>query len=151
MMSGNLLAQFYERDLHRLADEINQFQQEENLWRTVRGIKNSCGNLALHLIGGTRYLVGHQLAHTGYQRNRELEFTRKNVPRAELIGQLNEVALMVADVLKKQDLEADYPIPFDDAVRTNGYVLTQLALHLNYHLGQVNYLRRILEPDTGSI
>jgi hypothetical protein len=42
-------------------------------------------------------------------------------------------------------MESAFPIFFDKENATNDYVLTQLLLHLNYHLGQVNYLRRSLE------
>lgn len=144
-MQNDILATFYERDLRKLIDEIKAFKNEENLWRTQGTIKNPAGNLALHIVGGSNYLFGTVLMKTGYVRNRDLEFTSKGVPRSELVIQLEALTTLVKRVLGSIDLDAEYPIPFDDARRTNGYVLTQLALHLNYHLGQVNYLRRVLE------
>jgi hypothetical protein len=146
-MLNNVLANFYERDIRKLIDEINLFRDEENLWRTQGSVKNSVGNLAMHIIGGTNHLIGVKLAHTNYIRNRDQEFTRKDVSRKDLVGQLEALIPMISATLNRVDLDAEYPIPFDDAKRTNGYVLMQLALHLNYHLGQVNYLRRILETE----
>lgn len=144
-MLNKALAGFYERDIRRLVEELNLFKREENLWKIQGGVRNSGGNLALHIIGGTNYLIGATLAKTGYIRNREEEFARKGVARAELVAQLEELIPMINDTLKIIDLDHEYPIIFDDAKRSNGYVLVQLSLHLNYHLGQVNYLRRILE------
>lgn len=140
-----ILAAFYERDLRKLIDEINAFSNESNLWKTHGTIRNTAGNLALHIIGGTNYLIGTMLAKTGYVRNREREFTDKNVARSVLIRDLESLIPLVTATLRNLDLNETFPIPFDDAPRTNAYVLTQLLAHLNYHLGQVNYLRRALE------
>ncbi len=145
MMLNSLLAGFYERDIRQLIEEIKLFRSEENLWKTQGAVKNSSGNLALHIIGGTNYLIGTQLGKTGYVLARDQEFTRKGVPRAELVAGLEALIPMVCGVLNEVDMEAEYPLIFDDDKRSIAYVLTQLALHLNYHLGQVNYLRRVLE------
>ena len=144
-MLNSVLATFYERDIRKLAEEINLFQNEENLWKRQGSVNNTAGNLALHIIGGSNYLFGTILAGTGYVRNRPEEFTRKDVPRATIVRQLDELSGLVKATISKIDLDSDYPIPFDDATRTNGYVVVQMLAHLNYHLGQVNYLRRILE------
>jgi hypothetical protein len=143
-MLNHDLANFYERDIRKLIVEINLFIQEEDLWKTKGSVKNSCGNLALHIIGGLNYLVGAKLAKTAYTRDRDLEFSQKGVARKVLVTQLEEIIPMIREALRNINMDADYPIPFDDAIRSNGYVLMQLSLHLNYHLGQVNYLRRIL-------
>lgn len=144
-MLNDLLAGFYERDLRKLIEEINLFKNEEDLWHTQGSVKNASGNLALHLIGGLNYLIGTQLAQTGYVRNREQEFIRKGVERKEMIVQLEKLIPLIKTALSGLDMDAAYPIPFDDATRSNSYVLVQLFGHLNYHLGQVNYLRRVLE------
>jgi hypothetical protein len=143
-MLNHDLANFYERDIRKLIEEINLFTQEEDLWKTKGSVKNSSGNLALHIIGGLNYLVGAKLANTAYTRDRDLEFSQKGVARKVLVTQLEEIIPMIREALRNINIDADYPIPFDDAIRSNGYVLMQLSLHLNYHLGQVNYLRRIL-------
>ena len=144
-MLNSTLANFYERDIRKMIEEVNLFGNEEHLWQTQGTVRNSCGNLVLHIIGGMNYLIGTTLAHTGYIRDRDLEFLRKGVGRKDLVVQLEQLIPMINETLNTVSLEENYPHTFDDATRTNGYVLVQLSLHLNYHLGQVNYLRRILE------
>jgi hypothetical protein len=147
-MLNSILASFYERDIRRLIEEVNLFKTEETLWRTQGTVHNSSGNLVLHIIGGTNFLIGTQLAHTGYVRNRDQEFSTKGVERKALVAQLEALIPIISGTLHKltpEQMEADYPLLFDDAKRSTSYVLVQLLAHLNYHLGQVNYLRRILE------
>jgi len=144
-MLNNVLTNFYERDIRKLIEEVNLFKNEENLWKTQGSLKNSSGNLVLHIIGGLNYLIGATLAHSGYIRDRDQEFIRKGVERKVLVAQLEELIPMINKTVNALDIEAEYPLIFDDAKRSNSYVVIQLSLHLNYHLGQVNYLRRILE------
>lgn len=146
------LAEFYERDIRKLIEEINLFKNEEDLWRTVGSVKNSSGNLALHIVGGLNYLIGATLAKTGYVRNRDQEFTVKGVPRKELVEKLEALIPMITQTLNAltpEDMEAEYPIFFDKPKTSHSYVLVQLLAHLNYHLGQVNYLRRSLDQGPG--
>ena len=147
-MLNNILASFYERDIHKLIEEINLFKNEENIWQTTSSLKNSCGNLVLHIIGGMNYLIGTTLAHTEYVRNRDQEFIQKNVEKKKLIAKLEELITMINQTLNNltpEQMENEYPIFFDKPKTSVSYVLVQLLAHLNYHLGQVNYLRRILE------
>ena len=147
-MLNSVLASFYERDIRRLIEEVKLFRDERNLWRIQGSVRNSCGNLVLHVIGGLNYLIGATLAQTGYVRDRDQEFTRKNVKREDLVAQLEELIPMINDTLgglTSDQLDADYPIFFDKPKTSTTYVLVQLLSHLNYHLGQVNYLRRMLE------
>ena len=147
-MLNSVLANFYERDIRKLIEEVNSFRSEENLWRTQGSVKNSAGNLALHIIGGLNYLIGATLAQTGYVRDRDQEFIRKGVERKDLVVQLEELIPMINETLNAlvpEQIEAEYPMFFDKPNTSTGYVLVQLLVHLNYHLGQANYLRRILE------
>lgn len=147
-MLSEILVNFYARDVRKLIDEVNLFRDEANLWKIVGSMRNSSGNLVLHIIGGTNYLFGTQLAKNGYVRNRDLEFTATGVPRAELIAQLEALIPLITSAIQAipdDQMKDEYPIMFDDAPRPNAYVLVQLLAHLNYHLGQVNYLRRALE------
>ena len=147
-MNNNVLADFYARDIRRLIEEVNLFKNEENLWRTQGAVKNSGGNLILHLIGGLNYLIGTTLAKTGYVRDRDQEFSSKGLERNDLVIQLEALIPMITSTINEfsqEDLEAEYPIFFDKPKTSISYVLTQLLLHLNYHLGQLNYIRRILE------
>ena len=143
-----ILASFFERDLHKLIEEINLFKNEDNLWKTKGAVKNSCGNLTLHIIGGLHHFIGATLAHSGYDRDREKEFTAKGVKKEDLIKQLQQLIPMVVNTLSlltEEEMGADFPIFFDKPEASTSYVLVQLLAHLNYHLGQVNYLRRIVE------
>jgi hypothetical protein len=147
-MLNNDLADFYERDLRKLIDEVNLFKNEEDLWKTHGSVKNTSGNLVLHIIGGLNHLIGATLAKTGYVRDREQEFARKSVERKVLVTQLEELIPMIkktVNAFTKEQMDAEYPIFFDKPKTSVSYVLVQLLAHLNYHLGQVNYLRRILE------
>jgi hypothetical protein len=148
VMVNKVLANFYERDIRKLIEEVNLFRNEEDLWRTQGSVKNASGNLVLHIIGGLNHLIGATLAQSGYSRDRDQEFIRKGVERKVLVAQLEELIPMINETVNaftQEDMEAEYPIFFDKPKTSTGYVLVQLLLHLNYHLGQVNYLRRILE------
>lgn len=147
-MLSNVLSTLYERDLRKLIEEVNLFQNEENLWKTAGSVKNSSGNLALHIIGGMNHHIGANLAHNGYVRDRPQEFAKKGVPRKEMVAQLEALIVLVKSTLDDftdAQMDAEYPVLFDDAHNSNSYVLVRLLAHLDYHLGQVNYLRRILE------
>jgi len=146
-MLNTMLIEFYERDITQLIEEVNSFKNETDLWRTEGTIKNSSGNLVLHIIGGMKHHIGATLAKTGYVRNREQEFQQKNVPKDELIAGLRDLIELIKQTLGKlsaTDMEADFPAFFDRPGTSVQYVLIQLSLHLNYHRGQVNYLRRLL-------
>ena len=147
-MLNTILANFYELDIRKMIEELNLFKKEENLWITQGSVKNSAGNLALHIIGGLNHFFGATLANTGYVRNRDLEFIKKGVERQVLVAQLEELIPLINQTLiglSKEQMEADFPIFYDKPGTSTGYVLTKLLAHLNYHLGQINYLRRILE------
>jgi hypothetical protein len=147
-MLNNVLADFYERDIRKLIEEVNLFTNEDDLWRIQGSVKNSSGNLVLHIIGGLNHLIGATLGQTGYIRDRDQEFVRKGVERKVLVAQLEALIPMInqtMNALTSEHMEAEYPQFFDKAKTSTSYVLVQLLLHLNYHLGQVNYLRRILE------
>ncbi|PKD43589.1 DinB family protein [Rhodohalobacter barkolensis] len=136
------------RDLDRLTSEINTFDQEENLWRTDGNVTNSAGNLCLHLCGNLKYYIGAKIGNTGYERDRPAEFSLSNVPRLELIEQVKETREVVSSVLSKMDAEQlneDFPEALFGYPMTYGFFLIHLSGHLMYHLGQINYLRRILD------
>ncbi|WP_185155125.1 DinB family protein [Chryseobacterium sp. c4a] len=142
------LKSLYSRDLNKLKAEIEAYQKEENLWITDKNISNSAGNLCLHLVGNLNHFIGEQLGNTGYVRERDLEFSLKNVPRAELIEKVAATEIMVNNVLSQlseEDLKEEYSrMPSEDKMST-GYFLIHLIAHLDYHLGQINYHRRLLD------
>ena len=142
------IIKLYERDLQRLQNEIAAFTHPEHLWQTTGQVKNSAGNLALHLAGNLSTYIGKNLGGKPYERNREAEFSLKNVSQQELLNQIAAVEIVVRttlQALKPDDLNQTYPEEVLGYKMTTGYFLMHLLAHLSYHLGQINYLRRILE------
>lgn len=143
-----VLKSLFLRDLAKLKIEIELYQDEKNIWRIDKQIANTAGNLCLHLIGNLNTYIGAELGQTGYIRDRPLEFSARDIPRAELIKGIDETSLMLAstfDKLTNEQLVEEYPQEVMGGKVTTGYFLTHLAMHLSYHLGQVNYHRRLLD------
>lgn len=142
------LKKLYKRDLNKLKTELEAYRAEGAIWKTAQDIPNSAGNLTLHLLGNLNAYIGAEIGETGYVRQRELEFSTKYVPRNELVKQIEELSKTVENAfesLSDEDLEKDYPqIVFEDTM-TTGYFLIHLSTHLAYHLGQINYHRRLLD------
>ena len=142
------LIKLYKRDLNKLKVEIESYKNEKTLWLTDKNIINSAGTLCLHLVGNLNAFIGAALGQTGYIRQRDLEFSLRDVPRSELIKQVENTIIMVENTLIKltnEDLQKEYPIPVFKETMTTEYFLVHLTTHLTYHLGQINYHRRLLE------
>lgn len=142
------LRSLYSRDLNKLKAEIASYRNEEALWKTDQNIANSAGNLCLHLVGNLNHFIGAELGRTGYIRNRELEFSLKDIPQTELLAMAEATTTMVDQVLSQltpEDLEKEYPLVVFEDKMTTGYFLIHLITHLDYHLGQINYHRRLLD------
>lgn len=147
-MLKDILKKLYHRDLNRLKNEINLYQQEENIWRVDKNIANSGGNLCLHLVGNLNTYIGAELGKTGYTRDRPLEFSAKDISRTILIQQIEDTIKMVEQVLdqiSEADLKKEYPLLVFKEKTSTEYLLVHLTTHLTYHLGQINYHRRLLE------
>ncbi len=141
------LAALFSRDLTRLIQELQAFQSDEVLWQRAPGVKNSAGNLVLHLEGNLREYIGRQLGNLAYSRVREREFQLTAVSRDDLIRRMEQVRDLVATVvsrLSEGDLAAPYPEALLETPVSSLDFLVHLHGHLNYHLGQIDYLRRIL-------
>jgi hypothetical protein len=141
------LAALFSRDLTRLIQELQAFPSDERLWQRAPGVKNSAGNLALHLEGNLREYIGRQLGRVAYSRAREREFTLNGVSRDDLVQRLEQVKELVARVvaqLSDDDLAAPYPERVLETELSSLDFLVHLHGHLNFHLGQIDYLRRIL-------
>ncbi len=146
-MLKETLLEFYERDLQKLSEEINAYENEQVIWMTKDGINNSAGNLCLHLIGNLKHFIGATLGNTGYIRERDKEFSLKNIPKSDLISSVHETKSIVLKTLQKlsaEDLEKDFPLEKHNKIVTTENMLIHLLIHLGYHLGQINYHRRIL-------
>jgi len=150
-MSASLiitLKTLFERDLNKLKAEIESYQDERNIWRTEKGIANSAGNLCLHLIGNLNSYIGAEIGKTGYVRNRAGEFALKDIPRTELIKQIDDSIGVVSealDRLTKKNIDDEYPMLVFEKKTTYVFFLVHLTTHLAYHLGQINYHRRLID------
>lgn len=142
------LKSLYNRDLNKLKTEIEAYQNEENIWKTDKNITNSAGNLCLHLVGNLNHFIGTHLGNTGYARQRDLEFSLKDIPQAELTAKIEATATMIDSTLSQlseEDLKKEYPVVVFESGMTTDYFLIHLIAHLDYHLGQINYHRRLLD------
>lgn len=136
------------QDLRRLKSEIELYNDEKNIWLTAPGISNPAGNLCLHLVGNLNTYFGAVLGNTGYLRNRELEFSLKDISREELLQKIDATMGVVESSLihlNPEQLQAEFPIVIWDKPMSTAYTLVRLTAHLSYHLGQINYHRRLLE------
>ena len=144
----NTLSQLFLRDLEKLKTEITSYKDEKKMWEVSGEIKNSAGNLCLHICGNLQHFVGAALGNSGYKRKRELEFSKKNVSVEEMIQEIDTTLKIVEGTLKnlkEAKLDETYPINVFGEEMTTGFFLTHLTTHLNYHLGQINYQRRLLD------
>lgn len=141
------LIRLLERDLDKLVVELKAYRDERSIWMVRGEINNTAGNLCLHLCGNLQHYIGVGLAKTEYKRDREREFSDKNIPRTELLKLVDVTKETVLKALRNFDaslLETEYPLPVFDYQMTHTYFLVHLAGHLNYHLGQINYHRRLI-------
>lgn len=147
-MLTETLQLLFKRDLNKLKVEIESYKDEKKIWCVDKQIKNSAGNLCLHLVGNLNTYIGATLGNTNYSRNRELEFSLKYIPAAELVNKIEatiEVVNTILNNLTDKQMEDEYPLLVFDNKTSGGYFLVHLAAHLAYHLGQINYHRRLLD------
>ena len=147
MLTQNLTV-IITRDLQKLKSELELYQDEANIWKVDKNIANTAGNLCLHLVGNLNTYIGATLGNTGYVRDRDAEFSLKNVSRKELIQKIEATIAMINTVLPAVDektLKDEYPMLVLKEKTSTEYFLVHLAVHLGYHLGQVNYHRRLLD------
>jgi hypothetical protein len=145
-MVATELAALFARDLTRLAQEIEAFPDEASIWTTRPGFTNSAGNLTLHLEGNLREYVGRQLGGILYERDRPAEFATRGVAKGELLARVTRLRQDVPAViaaLHDDTLDAIYPEAALGVPLTTRQFLIHLQGHLNYHLGQIDCLRRV--------
>lgn len=147
MIKETLINQF-SKDLNRLANEVKTFANEKEMWLVKKGISNSVGNLTIHLLGNLNHFIGHFLGNTGYIRNRSFEFSGKDVSRVQILTEIDETTVMIKKVvtaLNDEELIQEYPFQIytNEPPMTTFAMLVHLSNHLNYHLGQINYYRRL--------
>ncbi len=134
------------RGLETVKGEIAAYPDDASVWATPPGIVNSAGTLALHLAGNLSHFIGAQLGKTGYVRDREAEFAARDIPRLEILARL-DAAIAAVDAslapLTDADLHEAFPLRLGDTTVHSGDFLIHLVAHFGYHLGQIDYHRRL--------
>ncbi|HLK17881.1 MAG TPA: DinB family protein [Bryobacteraceae bacterium] len=141
------LSLLYRRDLARLMQQVDAFPGDESLWRKLPGITNPAGNLVLHLEGNLREYIGRQLGGLPYERVRPLEFSSTGLPKENLTARLSELRNTIPSVIERlsqDELEKPYPEQVLEIPLTTQEFLIHIYGHLNWHLGELDYLRRAL-------
>ncbi len=113
------LAQLYARDLAKVCAQLEQYPDE-----------------------------AFDLGGVAYTRDRQGEFSRRSVPRSELLAALTDTSQRVQVALLGLDessLAEPFPrtLPDFPADMTTGHFLLHLYGQLNWHLGQLDYHRRV--------
>lgn len=150
-MVAEFTAEIFERELNKLIEEIKLYPTEEKIWQVTPGIKNSGGNLCMHICGNLQHFIGNVIGNSGYIRNRDKEFSVSGIPSSELINEIEKTREIVISTLKATaeiDLEEEYTaFPahlLGKEKLTKGFFLMHLISHLDYHMGQINYHRRMI-------
>jgi hypothetical protein len=153
-MSIANISRLINRELVSLRDELLAYPNEADMWQLPKGLPNSAGNLALHLVGNLRFYIGTQLGATGYVRDRDAEFAKSGVPRAEIVKGIEMAADEVTRTLATLDqaqLEKPFPVEIGGNRIQTGLFLQHIASHLAYHLGQIDYHRRVVTGNSVSV
>jgi len=138
------LQALFARELDTLSREVSLYPNDESLWKAVPGCPNPGGNLVMHLAGNLRHFIGARLGNTGYVRDRDAEFSVRGLSRDDLQKLIGAARSEVAATLAALDpsvLGEPHIAPGDRKIGT-GLWLVHLAVHLGYHLGQIDYHRR---------
>jgi len=138
------LQTLFARELDTLSREVSLYPDDESLWKGVPGCPNPGGNLVMHLAGNLRHFIGARLGGTGYVRDRDAEFSVRGLSRDELqklIGAARSEVGATLSRLNPSALGEPHVAPGDRTIET-GLWLVHLAVHLGYHLGQIDYHRR---------
>jgi hypothetical protein len=147
-MLKETFVEIFERDIRKLIDEVILYKSEQNLWKIESAIHNSAGNLCLHLIGNLNHFIGAVIGKTGYIRNRDNEFILKGIKREQIIADLESTIETIKtsfDKLSEKDFEKEFPAEKQGKIVSIAYMMLHLLTHFNYHLGQINYHRRLLD------
>ena len=153
MNRANDIAMMLLRELEGFEREVSLFPDDESVWKTLPGVANSAGNLAMHVAGNLQHYIGTVLGGTGYLRNRDAEFARRSGSRAEVLAELRQASTVVRDVLPNMDeekLAGEFPEAVMGMKFCTSPFLIHLCAHAGFHLGQAGYLRRTLTGNAAS-
>ena len=142
------------RDLQALRREVEAYPDDASIWAVPEGIANSCGTLVLHLVGNLRTYIGLQLGGVAYERDRPREFSARDLPRAELLRDIDATIAAVqaaAPNVSDASLAAQFPLAIGPVTVNTQDFLLHVAVHLGYHLGQVDYHRRLVTTSNTTV
>lgn len=148
------VAAILDRDIQALAREVKAYPEESGLWQLPEGAANSAGTLVLHLTGNIQHYFGARLGGTGFVRDRPAEFAARGVPRAVLLRQIEaarDALRAAADKVSDAEMVRDYPEVVGGMRVASGEYLIHLVSHFAYHLGQVDYHRRLVTRDSRGV
>jgi len=147
-MAIDSLKKLFDRDLDKLKNELSNYKDESSLWVVKKNISNSAGNLAMHITGNLNHFIGGILGESGYERDREAEFSLKDVPVNDLLQNIDDVKTTIYNTLEgisEEELSQNFPVNVFGYEMTTLFFLIHLHSHLTYHVGQINYHRRLIE------
>ncbi len=153
-MLQRVLESLIVRELRAVRRELEAYPDDASVWREIPGVPNTGGTLALHVAGNLRHFLGAILGKDGYVRNRDAEFARRAAPRGELLAGIDAAIESVERALRglpDDALAAAYPEPIAKRTVSTAVFATHLAVHLAYHLGQIDTHRRAVTGDTRGI
>lgn len=151
-MDLQLFARVLARDLASLRAEVLAYPDDAALWVLPEGAPNAGGTLVLHLCGNLRHFIGAGLGTSGYVRDRDAEFSTRGTSRAELAALVHITAAEVTLTLQRYPPERlDETLTIGQTTLTVRAGLLHLTAHLAYHLGQLDYHRRIVTGDAQGV
>jgi len=153
-MSPDALRRVLLRELRTIQAELDAYPDDASVWRCPPGIENSAGTLTLHLVGNLRHFVGARLGGTAYVRDRDEEFSARDLSRHELRARIAAAMTEVDAALATLDpavLTAEFPDPVGGVRLATGQFLLHLTAHCGYHLGQLDYHRRIVTGQSRGV
>jgi uncharacterized damage-inducible protein DinB len=149
-MSATTVKLLITRELRAVRRELEAYPDDASVWQVVPGVPNTGGTLALHVAGNIRHFIGAIVGRDGYVRDRDAEFSRRDVSRADLIAGLDAAIQSVERALGPASadlLRGAYPEPVAKRTVAAADFLIHLVAHLAYHLGQLDYHRRVVTGD----
>ena len=153
-MLHDSLSALLTRELRAVKRELDLYPDDASVWRAIPGVPNTGGTLALHLAGNIQHFIGATLGRTGYVRDRDAEFARRDVPRQELHAGIDAAIGAVErtfGALEADALARAYPEPVAKrTVHATTFAMHLLA-HLAYHLGQMDVHRRAVTANPAGV
>ena len=135
------------RDIDTLVAQVRAYPSDDALWAPVDGIANPGGALIHHVCGNLRHFIGARIGTSGFVRDRDAEFADRGIPQDALEAMAVATRADVEaglDHLRDDQLDETFVEPVGGATFTTGQFLVHATAHLAYHLGQIDYHRRVV-------